>query len=172
VHDEQPHRPMVAHPTRIRCRAVATGAGTARGLRLAAQLALGAALVFAGVSHLSFARDEFRAQVPSWVPLDDDVVVLASGVVEVAIGGALLVTRRQPRRALVGVTAAAFFVAVFPGNIAQFTGHRDAFGLDTDAERFVRLLFQPLLVVLAVEATEVRKVLAARSDARDRSSRV
>jgi len=141
---------------------VAARAGTARGLRLAGQLALGAALAFAGTSHLTFARDEFRAQVPAWVPLDDDLVVLASGVVEIALGAALLVTRHQPRRALVGVTAASFFVAIFPGNIAQFTGQRDAFGLDSDAKRFVRLLFQPVLVVLALEVTEARSVLAAR----------
>jgi uncharacterized membrane protein len=141
-------------------------------MRLAGQLALGAALVFAGVSHLSFARDEFPAQVPSWVPLDDDVVVLASGVVEIGLGGALLVTRRQPRRALVGAIAAAFFVAVFPGNIAQLTGHRDAFGLDTDTKRFVRLLFQPLLVLLAIEATDLRSVLAARRAGRERSPSV
>jgi len=131
-------------------------------VRLAGQLALGAALAIAGTSHLTFARDEFRAQVPAWVPLDDDLVVLASGVVEIGLGAALLVTRHQPRRALVGVTAASFFVAIFPGNIAQFTGQRDAFGLDSDAKRFVRLLFQPVLVVLALEVTEARSVLAAR----------
>ena len=131
-------------------------------MRLAGQLALGAALAIAGTSHLTFARDEFRAQVPAWVPLDDDLVVLASGVVEIGLGAALLVTRHQPRRALVGVTAASFFVAIFPGNIAQFTGQRDAFGLDSDAKRFVRLLFQPVLVVLALEVTESRSVLAAR----------
>jgi uncharacterized membrane protein len=106
------------------------------------------------------------------VPLDDDVVVLASGVVEIGLGGALLVTRRQPRRALVGATAAAFFVAVFPGNVAQLTGHRDAFGLDTDTKRFVRLLFQPVLVLLALEATDVRRVLAARRAAREGSPSV
>jgi uncharacterized membrane protein len=131
-------------------------------LRLAGQLVLGAVLAFAGTSHLTFARDEFRAQVPAWVPLDDDLVVLASGVVEIGLGAALLVTRHQPRRALVGVTAASFFVAIFPGNIAQFTGQRDAFGLDSDSKRFVRLLFQPVLVVLALEVTEARSVLAAR----------
>ena len=129
-------------------------------------------MAFAGTSHLTFARDEFQAQVPAWVPLDDDLVVLASGVVEIGLGAALLVTRRQPRRALVGVTVASFFVAVFPGNIAQLTGHVDAFGLDTDAKRFVRLLFQPLLVLLALEATDVRRVLAARRAAREGSPRV
>jgi uncharacterized membrane protein len=101
-------------------------------VRVAAQLALGAGLAFAGIGHLTMARDEFRAQVPTWMPLDTDVIVLASGVVEIAFGSGLLATWAQPRRALVGATVAAFFVAVFPGNIAQFTGHRDAFGLDSD----------------------------------------
>ena len=131
---------------------------TAGKVRAAAQVALGAGLAFAGIGHLTFAREEFRAQVPTWVPLDTDLVVLASGVVEIALGGGLLATWAQPRRALVGATLAAFFVAVFPGNIAQFTGHRDAFGLDSDTKRFVRLLLQPVLVAWAVGATDARRV--------------
>jgi uncharacterized membrane protein len=130
--------------------------------RSAAQVVLGGALGFAGVSHLTFARQDFRAQVPSWMPLDTDFVVLASGVVEIALAGALLATWRQPHRAVVGATVAAFFVAVFPGNLAQFIDHRDAFGLDSDTARFVRLLFQPALVVWAWEATDVRRVLRHR----------
>jgi uncharacterized membrane protein len=134
-------------------------ATTVTTVRRVGQVALGATLVFAGVSHLTFQRQEFRAQVPSWVPLSEDLVVLASGVVEIAIGGALLTTWVQPRRATVGAVAAAFFIAVFPGNIAQFTEHRDAFGLDSDTKRFVRLLFQPALVVLALASTDARRVL-------------
>ncbi len=132
---------------------------TSDTVRVLGQVALGAGLAFAGIGHLTFAREEFRAQVPTWVPLDTDVVVVASGVVEIAFGGALLATWVQPRRALVGATVAAFFVAVFPGNIAQFTGHRDAFGLDSDTKRFVRLLFQPLLVAWALGATHARRLL-------------
>ena len=139
---------------------------TGSTMRIAGQVALGSVLAFAGVSHLTFARDDFRAQVPTWVPLNTDFVVLASGVVEIALGGALLATWIQPRRALVGAVAATFFVAVFPGNIAQFTGHRNAFGLDSDAKRFVRLLFQPALVAWAIGATDARRVLAAAYRAR------
>jgi uncharacterized membrane protein len=128
-------------------------------LRFAGQVALGVTLAVAGVSHLTFQREEFRAQVPPWVPLDTDLVVLASGVVEIALGGALLSTWVQPRRATLGVVVAAFFVAVFPGNIAQFTERRDAFGLDSDTKRFVRLLFQPALVAWAVAATDAIRVL-------------
>jgi uncharacterized membrane protein len=132
---------------------------TARKVRVAGQVALGAGLAFAGIGHLTFAREEFRAQVPTWVPLDTGLVVLASGVVEIAFGSGLLATWAQPRRAFVGATVAAFFVAVFPGNIAQLTGHRDAFGLDSDTKRFVRLLLQPVLVAWAVGATDARRVL-------------
>jgi uncharacterized membrane protein len=104
--------------------------------------------------------------VPSWIGLDPDLVVVASGVVELALGAALLATWTQPARAVVGVTAAAFFVAVLPGNIAQLTGHVDAFGLDTDAKRAVRLLFQPALVALAIVSTDAVRVARACRAAR------
>lgn len=112
---------------------------------------LALALVYAGVSHLSFARVEFQAQVPTWLPLDPDLVVLLSGVVEIALGVALVAARDSRR--VVGWTVAAFFVAVFPGNINQYVNHIDAFGLDTDRARFVRLFFQPLLVAWALWCT-------------------
>jgi uncharacterized membrane protein len=119
----------------------------------AGQVVLGAGLLLSGLAHLTVARTEFRAQVPSWVPLDVDLVVVASGVVEIGLGVALLALWRQPARGIAGLVVAAFFVAVFPGNLAQFTGHRDGFGLDTDAKRAVRLLFQPLLVLWALGVT-------------------
>lgn len=122
-------------------------------LRALAQALLGGFLLLAGLAHLTFAREEFRAQVPPWVPLDVDLVVLLSGVVEIAVGAALLLAWRHPLRAVVGAAAAALFVAVFPGNIAQLTEQRDAFGLTTDTGRAVRLLFQPVLVVWALWCT-------------------
>jgi len=117
----------------------------------AAQGALGGMLVFAGISHLTFARRAFRAQVPDWVPLSRDNTVLASGVAEVALG-ASLVLADEARRPLVGKIAAAFFVAVFPGNVSQYVNRRSAFGLDTDAKRFARLFFQPALVYWALKS--------------------
>ncbi len=138
---------------------MAQGLTKARIARAVGQAVLGAFLVTAGRGHLTNLRQEFRAQVPAWVPLDPDAVVLASGVAELGLGGALLATWKQPFRALVGVATAAFFVAIFPGNIAQFTGHRDAFGLDSDVKRAVRLLFQPLLVLWAIASTDARRVL-------------
>ena len=117
----------------------------------AARIALGAFLAFAGISHLTFARTDFLAQVPDWVPLDADFVVVASGVVEVALGGSLVVWHR--RRGLIGWVAAAFFVAIFPGNVSQYVDGDAAFGLDSDRARLVRLFFQPVLIAWALWST-------------------
>ena len=115
-----------------------------------ARIALGLMLVGAGTTHLTVARGPFKAQVPDWVPQKKDAVVLESGLVEIAIGTALLAVPKQRR--LVGCVAAAFFVAIFPGNISQYTKRRDAFGLNTDGKRLARLFFQPLLVGWALWA--------------------
>ena len=120
-------------------------------VRTFARWLLGAALVFAGVGHLTFARQSFVAQVPQWLPLPVDFVVLASGVVEILLGLSLIVLARH--RVVVGWVVAAFFVAVFPGNIEQFIRGTDAFGLDSDVARAVRLVFQPVLVVWALWST-------------------
>jgi len=119
--------------------------------RTVARVVLGILLAFAGVSHLTWARHEFTAQVPGWVPFSADFTVVSSGVVEIVLGLALLFVVR--RRALVGIVVALFFVAVFPGNISQYLTGTDAFGLDTDTKRFVRLFFQPVLVVWALWST-------------------
>ena len=108
-------------------------------------------LLLAGTSHLTFAREEFAAQVPPWVPVDTDTVVVGSGLVELALGGALVACPKQ--RVAVGWVVAAFFVAIFPGNISQLVTRTDAFGLDSDRARAIRLVFQPLLVVWALWST-------------------
>ena len=120
-------------------------------LRVASQVGLGLFLTSAGYSHLTVNRLEFQAQVPTWLPLDPDFVVLASGVVEIALGLSLLTLWRF--RTHVGLLAALFFVAIFPGNINQFVNGIDAFGLNTDTARGVRLLFQPVLVLWALWST-------------------
>jgi uncharacterized membrane protein len=119
--------------------------------RTIARWALGGALLVAGTGHLTVQRQEFQAQVPAWFPLDEDLVVLASGVVELLLGAALILAGR--RAAPVGLVVAGFFIVIFPGNIAQYVEGVDAFGLDTDAKRFVRLWFQPLLVLWALWST-------------------
>jgi uncharacterized membrane protein len=119
--------------------------------RTIARLVLGATLIFTGVSHLSFGRTAFYAQVPPWLPANPDFVVISSGVVEIVLGASLALLARW--RVPVGVLVAIFFVAVFPGNISQFVTHANAFGLDSDLARGIRLLFQPLLVVWALWCT-------------------
>ncbi|MCB0907972.1 MAG: hypothetical protein KDB63_12745 [Nocardioidaceae bacterium] len=116
--------------------------------RTTARIVLGTLMVGAGITHLTVAREEFQAQVPSWFPIDEDLTVLASGAVEIGLGAAFVALPRKKR--LVGGLLAAFFVAIFPGNIAQYTEHVDAFGLTTDRARFVRLFFQPVLVLWAL----------------------
>lgn len=112
-------------------------------------------MVFAGLSHLFWARKEFQAQVPDVVtevlPIDKDGVVVASGAVEMMLGAALVVLPKERRR--IGGILAAFFVAIFPGNIAQAVGKRKGFGLDDDRARYLRLLFQPVLVAWTIWAT-------------------
>ena len=125
-----------------------------------ARWALAAVLLFAGIAHLTSAREELQAQVPDWFPVDADVVVVGSGVVEITLGLALLFLSR--RRVLVGLVVAGFFVVVFPGNIAQWLEGTDAFGLDTDVKRFVRLLFQPLLVFWAAWSSGVTRLVRSR----------
>lgn len=121
------------------------------GLRTVGRLLLGGFLVLAGVSHLGWSRESFYAQVPPWLPLDVDFVVVASGLVEIGLGLGLLLLSRW--RVALGWIVAAFFVAVFPGNISQFATGTDSFGLNSDLSRGIRLLFQPLLVLWALWST-------------------
>lgn len=120
-------------------------------VRSAARWLLGLGLAGAGTTHLTVARREFRAQVPNWMPVEPDLVVVGSGIVEIALGVALVTARR--RRSSVGWLTAAFFVAIFPGNVAQYVEGTDAFGLTTDRARLVRLFFQPVLIAWAVWST-------------------
>lgn len=117
----------------------------------ALRVLLGAMLTFAGLGHLSWSRSEFLAQVPDWFPVHADLVVVVSGVVEVLLGTALLLAAKH--RVVVGLVTAAFFVAIFPGNIAQLVEGTDAFGLDSNTSRAVRLVFQPVLVGWALWST-------------------
>ncbi|NCV44161.1 MAG: hypothetical protein EBW15_05105 [Actinobacteria bacterium] len=116
------------------------------------QVLLGLTLCYTGILHLTSKRIEFQAQVPSWLPLDPDFVVIASGIVEILLGLALLTLWKNRKQ--VGVATAIFFLLIFPGNVWQYLDGIDAFGLDTDTERGVRLLFQPVLVLWALWSTE------------------
>ncbi len=115
------------------------------------QMSLGVTLIYTGTLHRTTQRLEFRAQVPPWLGLDPDFVVLASGYVEIALGISLLSLWKFRRE--VGLATAIFFILIFPGNIRQYVDGIDAFGLDTDRKRAVRMLFQPLLVLWAFWST-------------------
>jgi uncharacterized membrane protein len=134
------------------------------------QLLLGITLLYTGTLHLTSQRLEFQAQVPPWLGLDPDFVVIASGYVEIALGLSLITLWRF--REDVGLATAIFFILIFPGNIRQYIDGIDAFGLDTDLKRAVRLLFQPLLVLWAIWSTDaIRKyVLRARRDSNPKPS--
>ena len=121
---------------------------------------LGSALIYTGILHLTSSRLEFQAQVPPWVPFSPDFIVLASGVVEILLGLALASLRRRKE---VGVLTALFFIAIFPGNISQYVNKVDAFGLDSDQARLIRLFFQPLLVIWALWSTEAWKTIKSKA---------
>ena len=112
---------------------------------------LGLALIYTGIGHFTFSRIEFQAQVPPWITIDTDLVVLFSGAVEITLGIALIFIYRY--RIQIGWLTAVFFLAIFPGNISQYLTHSNAFDLDTVTARLRRLFFQPLLILSAVWAT-------------------
>lgn len=118
-----------------------------------ARYSLGAFLVVAGITHLTIARKEFKAQVPNWVPLDKDDTVVYSGVVEIVLGSSIILVSDK-KKELVGKVIAGFYAAVFPGNWAQYKNHRNGFGLDTDQKRLARLFLQPLLMLWAIKSTQ------------------
>jgi len=117
------------------------------------RIIMGLFMVFAGIGHLTLNRAEFQAQVPNWIPLAKDIVVILSGIVEISLGLAMLFWKDQ--RIKVGIVLATFYVLIFPGNIAQYFNHTDAFGLNTDQARLIRLFFQPVLIFAALWSTGV-----------------
>ena len=131
-----------------------------RHLRNASQLLLGAALVYAGIGHLTTSRLEFQAQVPTLLKDYADFVVLASGAVEISLGAGLIALWKY--RVQIGWLVALFFIAIFWGNISQYLNHTDAFGLNSDRARAIRLLFQPLLVIWALWSTGAWRSYQAR----------
>ena len=133
------------------------GQKTSQAVQTVLRILLGLFLVFAGISHLTVARAEFLAQVPTWLPVNADLVVILSGIAEITLGLALIFLAKQ--RVLVGLAVAAFFVLIFPGNISQYVNRIDAFGLNTDQARFVRLFFQPVLVIWALWSTGAWRAL-------------
>lgn len=119
----------------------------------ATRYVLGTFMIGAGTGHLTFARRPFQAQVPDWVPQDKDTVVLESGIVEIGLGLLMLCNWRY--KVPMGIGLAAFYTAIFPGNIHQFLSSVPSLGLDTDCKRYARLFFQPVLIGLALWSTGI-----------------
>jgi uncharacterized membrane protein len=115
------------------------------------RILLGIFMISAAIGHFTFQREAFQAQVPNWIPISKDSVVLLSGVVEISLGLAMILWTKQKVR--VGIALAIFYVLIFPGNIAQYLNRTDAFGLDTDHARLIRLFFQPVLILAALWCT-------------------
>jgi len=112
---------------------------------------LGSFMILAAIGHFTFQRADFQAQVPNWVPISKDLVVLLSGVAEISLGIAMIFWTRK--KVYVGLTLALFYLLIFPGNIAQYLNGTSAFGLDTDQSRLTRLFFQPVLIAWALWST-------------------
>lgn len=124
---------------------------TTTTLQTILRILLGAFMIYAAVGHLTFLRQDFQAQVPNWVPLSKDLVVILSGIVELLLGLSMIFL--TPYKVEVGLALATFYVLIFPGNIAQYVNGIDAFGLDTDRARLIRLFFQPVLILWALWST-------------------
>lgn len=125
------------------------------------RLIIAFAMVFAGISHLTFGRIDFVAQVPNWVPLSKDLVVVLSGIVEIILGLGLAFWKTQ--RVSFGLALALFYILIFPGNIAQYLNETDAFGsLNSDQARLIRLFFQPVLIVWALWSSGAWKAWKTR----------
>ncbi|MCX2745532.1 hypothetical protein OO013_16750 [Mangrovivirga sp. M17] len=121
------------------------------------RILLGLFMIFAAIGHLTFDRAEFQAQVPNWIPLSKDLVVILSGIVELLLGLSMIFLKKY--RIEAGIALAIFYILIFPGNIAQYVNGTDAFGLDTDRKRLIRLFFQPVLILWALWSTGAWKYL-------------
>lgn len=131
------------------------------GVQKFLRILLGSFMVLAAVGHFTFQREEFQAQVPEWLPLSKDLVVILSGILELTLGLSMIFWKRQ--RVKIGLALATFFLLIFPGNIAQYLNGTDAFGLDTDKARLIRLFFQPVLMLWALWSTGALTFLIRRN---------
>lgn len=122
---------------------------------------LGSIMVYAAIAHFTFRRKEFQGQVPDWVPMKKDKVVVLSGVAELLLGIAMIFA--LPHKVWAGIALAIFYVLIFPGNIAQYTNRSNAFGLKTDRARLIRLFFQPVLILWALWSTGALEYLLRKN---------
>ena len=115
------------------------------------RILLGLIMIYIGIGHLTFLQITFQAQVPSWLTKQKnliDLIIITSGIIEIILGILMVVGGKL--KVKTGIFLAIFYVLIFPGNINQYVNEIDAFNLNTDTSRFMRLLFQPILVLLAL----------------------
>ena len=115
---------------------------------------LGIAMLYIGIGHFTFSRIEFQAQVPTWLTSEEnliDFIILASGIIEIILGALMIWGGKL--KVKTGIALAIFYILIFPGNINQYVNGIDAFNLNTDTKRLVRLFFQPLLLLWALWST-------------------
>ena len=115
---------------------------------------LGIAMLYIGIGHFTFSRIEFQAQVPTWLTSEEnliDFIILASGIIEIILGALMIWGGKV--KVKTGIALAIFYILIFPGNINQYINGIDAFNLNTDTKRLVRLFFQPLLLLWALWST-------------------
>lgn len=124
------------------------------------RILLGLFMVLAALGHFTFQRAEFQAQVPDWIPVSKDLVVLVSGIAEISLGLGMMCWQSQ--KVKFGIALAGFYILIFPGNIAQYLNGVDAFGLNTDQARLIRLFFQPVLIWAALWSTGALSYFSAR----------
>lgn len=132
------------------------------------RMVLGFLMIFAAFGHFTFQRTDFQAQVPNWIPMSKDAVVLLSGVFEILLGFGMIFWSKQKLK--IGMALALFFLLIFPGNIAQYVNGTDAFGLNSDKARLIRLFFQPLLIIWALWSTGTFLYISQRKAAKQERS--
>jgi len=117
-------------------------------------------MALAAIGHRTLSRSEFQAKIPNWIPVSEDLVVILSGLVELGFRLAMIFWKKE--RIKVIIARAVFSILIFPGNIAQYMNHTNAFGLDTDEARLIRLFFQPVLILWALWSTGALKLILKR----------
>lgn len=128
--------------------AAATGLFRWQGWAPSMRFGLVAGLLVFGVDHL-VTPERYVAMIESFLPVPHFFAVF-TGLCEIAgaIGLLLPATRR-----LAGLALAAYFVAVFPANIANAVGGLNVEGLpQAEWYYWIRLVFQPVFVWWALVA--------------------
>jgi uncharacterized membrane protein len=111
-----------------------------------ARCAMALFFVIAGLSHFGPARAEFVGMVPPWVPVNHDVTIVVTGVLELCGGIGLLVPATTR---VAGIALALFLVAVFPANMYAAEHHLRIFGREHPA-LLPRTIDQIVLLALVI----------------------